>query len=94
MNIHELNVFCSENYQLLFYAGSSEVVKDEATPTDHVPPPPDQEVQIDESLFDVPEASVEEGMSSEDVAVDESLFDIDNLQDLDLNDPSILQAPS
>lgn len=64
------------------------MVKDEAPPTDHPPPPPDNEVQVDESLFDVPPGD------EDDVTVDESLFDIDNLQDLDLNDPAILQAPS
>ncbi len=47
---------------------------------------PDKNVPIDESLFD------DIGDLPEDVTVDESLFDIDNLQDLDLDDPDILQA--
>ena len=63
------------------------------------PAPDDQDVPVDESLFAsddvIDEVSGEAGGGCEEgVAVDESLFDIDTLQDLDLEDPSILAPPT
>lgn len=63
------------------------------------PAPDDQDVPVDESLFACDDVIDEEcgeagGGCEGGVAVDESLFDIDTLQDLDLEDPSILAPPT
>lgn len=52
------------------------------------------DVAVDEALFleEVDEES--DKLSTDDaVDIDESLFNVDNLQDLDLNDPAILETP-
>ena len=76
-----------------------------STPGEGDPTTAEADVPVDESLFagedlteDIACEGGEGGGACEDgggggVAVDESLFDIDNLQDLDLNDPAILQLP-
>ena len=67
----------------------------------------EEEVDVDENLFleEVDDSEEEEegggttghaqvGVASDDaaaMAVDESLFDVDNLQDLNLDDPAILE---
>ena len=63
------------------------------------------DVAVDEDLFleevddeeeeEVGVAAAKGGVTSlpAEVDVDESLFDIDDLQELDLNDPAILEAP-
>lgn len=56
---------------------------------------------VDEGLFleDIDEDSdssqmgVVNGEEEGGIAVDESLFDVDNLQDLNLDDPAILEPP-
>lgn len=68
-----------------------------------------EEVAVDEKLFlEEVDDSEEEELNKEDVTgssdhthdrdaegvtVDESLFDVDNLQDLNLDDPAILETP-
>jgi len=49
-------------------------------PSDPPPAASEPDVEVDEDLF-----------TEDPVAVDESLFDVDNLQDLDLDDPAILE---
>ena len=86
--------------------GVTEASAQSSTLGEEDPSTADADVPVDESLFageDLTEdvecegsggGGVCENGGGGSVAVDESLFDIDNLQDLDLNDPAILQLPT